>query len=60
MNHMVKREMNIGKASLYAVIVNISEIVVLAGFVLYVLLTDITVGNHYAIQGMAILGSLMA
>ena len=60
MNRIAKREVNIGKASLYAVIVNISEIVVLAGFVAYILLTDITVGNHYAIQGMAILGSLMA
>mgnify|MGYP000946309757 CR=1 FL=1 len=60
MNRVAKREMDISKASLYAVIVNVSEIVVLVGFVIYVLLADITVANHYAIQGMAILGSLMA
>jgi len=59
-NRIAKRELDISKASLYAVIVNVSEIVVLAGFVIYVLLADITVANHYAIQGMAILGSLMA
>lgn len=60
MNRVAKRELDISKASLYAVIVNVSEIVVLVGFVIYVLLADITVANHYAIQGMAILGSLMA
>ena len=53
-------EIDVGKASRYAVIVNTSEIVVLLGFVLYVLMTDVTQGNHYAIQGLAILGSLMA
>ena len=60
MRRKPSRELNIGKASLYAVIVNVSEIVVLAGFVVYVLISDITVENHNAIQGMAILGSLMA
>ena len=60
MRRKPSRELNIGKASLYAVIVNVSEIVVLAGFVLYMLVSDITVENHNAIQGMAILGSLMA
>lgn len=54
------REIDLGKASLYAVIVNVSEIVVLVGFVLYVLLTDLSEKNHYAVQGLAILGSLMA
>lgn len=49
-----------GKASLYAVIVNTSEIAVLIAFVLYVLLTDITEKNLYAIEALAILGSLMA
>lgn len=60
MSRKPSREIDVGKASLYAVIVNVSEIVVLLGFVLYVLLTDITQENHYAIQGLAILGSLMA
>ena len=60
MSRKPSREIDVGKASLYAVIVNSSEIVVLLGFVLYVLLTDVTEGNHYAIQGLAILGSLMA
>ena len=60
MSRKPSREIDVGKASLYAVIVNVSEIVVLAGFVLYVLMTDITADNHHAIQGLAILGSLMA
>lgn len=53
-------EIDVGKASLYAVIVNVSEIVVLLGFVLYVIFTDVTQNNHYTIQALAILGSLMA
>ena len=60
MSRKPSREIDVGKASLYAVIVNVSEIVVLLGFVLYVLFTDITQENHLAVQGMAILGSLMA
>ncbi|NLI22863.1 MAG: GHKL domain-containing protein [Clostridiales bacterium] len=49
-----------GKASLYAVIVNVSEIAVLLAFVLYVAFSDITADNHRAIQTMAIIGGLMA
>ena len=60
MSRKPTREIDVGKASLYAVIVNVSEIVVLAGFVLYVLLTNITAKNVYAVEGLAILGSLMA
>lgn len=60
MSRKPTREIDVGKASLYAVIVNVSEIVVLAGFVLYVLLTNISEKNVYAIEGLAILGSLMA
>ncbi len=60
MSRKPSREIDVGKASLYAVIVNTSEIAVLIAFVLYVLLTDITEKNLYAIEGLAILGSLMA
>lgn len=60
MSRKPSREIDVGKASLYAVIVNVSEIVVLIGFVLYVLLTDFNENNQYAIEGLAILGSLMA
>ena len=60
MSRKPSREIDVGKASLYAVIVNVSEIVVLIGFVFYVLFTDINENNQYAIEGLAILGSLMA
>jgi len=54
------REINVGKASLYAVIVNITEIAVLLGFVLYVAFTDVTTENHRFIQALAVLGGLTA
>ena len=60
MSRKPSREIDVGKASLYAVVVNVSEIVVLIGFVLYVLMTEINQKNVYAIEGLAILGSLMA
>lgn len=60
MSRKPTREIDVGKASLYAVIVNVSEIVVLIGFVLYVLFTNISETNLYAIEGLAILASLMA
>ncbi|MEA4999855.1 MAG: Spo0B domain-containing protein [Candidatus Limiplasma sp.] len=51
---------DIGKASLYAVVVNVAEIAVLIGFVVYLLWTDITEDNHFAIQWIAVLGAMMA
>jgi len=60
MSRKPTREVNVGKASLYAVIINVSEIAVLLGFVVYVALSDVTVENHHAIQLLAILGGLMA
>ncbi len=54
------REVNVQKASLYAVVVNTAEIGVLLLFVLYVALTDITSENRYLIQWLAIGGGLMA
>ncbi|MDD3921022.1 MAG: Spo0B domain-containing protein [Eubacteriales bacterium] len=60
MSRKPSREVNVGKASLYALIVNIMEIVVLLGFVLYVALTRITPQNQRAIQTLAIIGGLAA
>ena len=48
------------KASLYAVIVNVSEIGVLLLFVLYVAFTGITAENHLLIQAFAVIGGMMA
>jgi sensor histidine kinase regulating citrate/malate metabolism len=56
----MSRDIDFGKASLYAVIVNVTEIAVLLGFVLYVALSDVTVENHRFIQALAILGGLTA
>ena len=60
MSRRPSRDIDVGKASLYAVVVNVSEIFVLLGFVLYVLLSDITVHNLFAVRSLAILGSMMA
>lgn len=60
MSRKPTHEVNVGKASLYAVIVNVSEIAVLLGFIVYVALSDVTVENHHAIQLLAIVGGLMA
>ena len=54
------REVDVGKASMYAVIVNVSEIAVLLAFILYVMLMDVTEENHHFIQALAILGGLTA
>jgi two-component system, LytTR family, sensor histidine kinase AgrC len=54
------REIDVGKASLYAVIVNVSEIIVLFGFVMYVAFSDVTADNQRFIQALAILGGLTA
>ena len=60
MSRKPSREIDVGKASLYAVIVNVSEMAVLLVFILYVMFSDITVGNHRIIQWMAIIGGSMA
>jgi two-component system sensor histidine kinase AgrC len=54
------REIDFRKASLYAVVVNVAEIAVLLGFILYVALSDVTVDNQRFIQMLAILGGLTA
>ena len=54
------RHIDISKASLYAIIVNVSEISVLMGFVIYIMLTGITPQNKQFIQWIAIIGGLMA
>ena len=53
-------QIDISKASLYAIIVNVSEITVLMGFVVYTMLTGVTPQNRQFIQWIAILGGLMA
>ena len=60
MSRKPSRDIDFKKASLYAVIVNVSEIAVLFGFVLYVALSDVTVENHRVIQALAVLGGLTA
>ncbi|MDD3213268.1 MAG: Spo0B domain-containing protein [Eubacteriales bacterium] len=60
MSRKPSREINVGKASLYAVIVNVTEIAVLLGFVLYVTLSNVTVENQRFVQAIAIIGGLMA
>ncbi len=60
MSRRPSREIDVGKASLYAVIVNVAEIAVLFGFVLYVALSDVTADNRRFIQTLAILGGLTA
>jgi len=54
------REINVGKASLYAVIVNVSEIAVLFAFIIYVTVMNITAENRHFIQILAIIGGLTA
>ena len=53
-------QIDLSKASLYAVIVNVSEIAVLVGFVFYTLLTGVTPQNQQFILWIAVLGGLMA
>lgn len=57
---MSTKQIDISKASLYAIIVNISEISVLMGFVIYIMFTGITPENKRFVQWIAILGGLMA
>ncbi len=54
------RQIDVSKASLYAIIVNISEITVLMGFVVYTMIVGITPENRQFIQVVAIVGGLMA
>jgi len=56
----LSRNIDISKASLYAIIVNISEISVLMGFVVYIMCTGVTPQNKHFIQWVAIIGGLMA
>ncbi len=60
MSRKPSREIDVGKASKYAVIVNVSEIAVLLVFILYVSVMDVNADNHGIIQGMAIIGGLAA
>jgi len=53
-------QIDVSKASLYAIIVNVSEITVLMGFVIYAMLTGVTPQNRQFIQWIAIVGGLMA
>jgi two-component system, LytTR family, sensor histidine kinase AgrC len=53
-------QIDVSKASLYAVIVNVSEIAVLIGLVVYTMLTGVTPENRRFIQWIAIVGGLMA
>ena len=53
-------QIDVSKASLYAIIVNVSEIAVLMGFVIYTMLIGVTPENRQFIQWIAIVGGLMA
>ena len=53
-------QIDVSKASLYAIIVNVSEIAVLMGFVVYALFTGITPQNRQFIQWIAIIAGVMA
>ncbi len=54
------RQIDVSKASLYAIIVNVSEITVLMGFVVYTMFTGITPQNRQFILLFAVIGGLMA
>ena len=54
------KQIDVSKASLYAIIINISEITVLLGFVVYVMVTGVTPENRQFIQWIAVIGGLMA
>jgi two-component system sensor histidine kinase AgrC len=53
-------QIDVSKASLYAIVVNISEIAVLMGFVVYAMFTGITPQNRQFIQWIAIIAGVMA
>lgn len=54
------RQIDVSKASLYAIIVNVSEITVLMAFVVYTMITGVTPQNQQFILLIAIIGGLMA
>lgn len=54
------KQIDILKASLYSVVVNVSEIAVLVGFIVYTLLTGINLQNQKFVLWIAVLGGLMA
>jgi sensor histidine kinase regulating citrate/malate metabolism len=54
------KQIDVSKAALYAVVVNVSEITVLMGFVVYTMLTGVTPQNQRFIQWIAVIGGLMA
>ena len=45
------RHIDVSKASLYAIIVNVSEISVLMGFVIYIMFTGVTDQNRQLSSG---------
>ena len=53
-------QIDVSKAALYAIIVNVSEIAVLMGFVFYALFTGITPQNRQFIQWIAVIAGVMA
>ena len=57
---MPTRQIDVSKTSLYAIIVNVSEITVLMGFVIYTMFTGITPQNRQFILWFAVIGGLMA
>ncbi len=56
----VRRQVNVQKAALYAVVVNAMEIAFSASFALYVLLVDVRLENPRTLQLLAVFGALAA
>jgi two-component system, LytTR family, sensor histidine kinase AgrC len=54
------KQIDVSKTSLYAIVVNVSEITVLLGFVVYTMFTGVTPENRQFILMIAIIGGLMA
>lgn len=54
------RDIDIRKASLFAIIVNVMEIAVLVAFVLYVILTDISVSSLFITRTLAVVSAVTA
>lgn len=51
---------DVNKTTLFAIVVNAMQLVVLVGFVLYVTLTDFSAGSRSSLQLIAVLGAAMA
>ncbi|NCB05323.1 MAG: GHKL domain-containing protein, partial [Clostridia bacterium] len=60
MNDKPRRQLNIQKAANTAIVVNMMEITVLACFMLYLAVTDLSPGNKLMVQALAFVGALMA